>query len=112
MKVFIDTNILVDYVAQRDDFYEPAASLFELISRHQLAGVISSLSIVNCVYVLRKYFDISIVLTKLNQLLNLVEVSPINKNHISLSIHANSSDFEDAVQYFSAEGCHCDIIIT
>ncbi len=30
MKVFIDTNILIDFIARRDQFYYPAANLINL----------------------------------------------------------------------------------
>jgi predicted nucleic acid-binding protein len=30
MKVFLDTNILIDFIARREDFYQAAANLINL----------------------------------------------------------------------------------
>ena len=31
MKVFIDTNILIDFIARRDQFYYPAVACYPLV---------------------------------------------------------------------------------
>lgn len=47
MRIFIDTNILIDFLSIRDKFYEDAKKIFTLglLRKHEL--VISSLSIAN-----------------------------------------------------------------
>ena len=40
------------------------------------------------------------------------EVSPINRESIKKAIASNPSDFENAVQYFSAQQAWADLIIT
>lgn len=55
MRIFIDTNILIDFLSIRDKFYEDAKKIFTLglLRKHEL--VISSLSIANAMYVAHKY---------------------------------------------------------
>ena len=55
MKVYLDTNILIDFVCKRVPFYEDAKRLFALGSIGQFDLVTSSLSIVNTIYIGRKY---------------------------------------------------------
>ena len=55
MRVFVDTNILIDYVCARKDFCEIAERLFVsgLCGEHKL--IISDLSYVNTFYVGHQY---------------------------------------------------------
>lgn len=51
MKVFVDTNILIDYVCRREPFFLPAKAIFAFgyLGKSQIA--VSALSIVNSVYI-------------------------------------------------------------
>lgn len=55
MKVFVDTNILIDYVCRRAPFFLPAKAIFAsgYLGKSQIA--VSALSIVNSIYIGRKY---------------------------------------------------------
>ena len=53
-KLFIDTNILLDLLAKRTPYYKEAAALFSLANKDRILLSISSLSIVNIHYILRK----------------------------------------------------------
>ena len=54
MKVLIDTNILMDVLANRARFAEPASQLFKLCEVGQVQGVVYALSIANLAYIMRK----------------------------------------------------------
>ena len=47
MKVFLDTNVIIDFYAQRDDFFRPAAIIIDLAIKKQLELCVSSLSFYN-----------------------------------------------------------------
>ena len=53
-KIFIDTNIVLDLLGQREPFYEDAAKLFSLADRGKIKLYVSSLTIANSNYVLSK----------------------------------------------------------
>lgn len=112
MKAFIDTNVVVDFCAMREPFFKDAATIMEMARQNALKIVISSLTFVNVAYIMHKYFPIKDVMIKLQSLMVLCDISPIDKDVISKAILDNSYDFEDAVQYFSTNGYDIDIIIT
>ena len=60
MKVFLDTNILIDFVCKREPFYASAKCVFALASIGQIDMTMSSLSVVNAMYVGKKY-ELSVV---------------------------------------------------
>ena len=56
MKVFLDTNVLVDYLNKREPFFEDAASIIGICLSGQAKGVLSALSVVNAAYIMRKAY--------------------------------------------------------
>lgn len=112
MKLFLDTNVVVDLCAGRQPYYADASKIMELAARHEVSLVVSSLTFVNVAYVLRKVVGIDEIYTRLGSLLKYVYLSPIDESVVKSAISANRKDFEDAVQYYSASSCDADLIIT
>ena len=110
-RIFLDTNIVIDYLSKREPFGEDALRIFSLFPKyHQLC--ISALSFTTIYYVLRKHFGQEQLLEMLASLQRLVEVLPTDEEMILLAIHSEFTDFEDAVQYYTALNGNCAIVIT
>ena len=112
MNVFLDTNVMVDFCAEREPFYADAAAIIEMGYKGDLTLVVSSLTFVNMAYVLRKVKPHELVMQKLEQLMDLCVVSSIDRQVIVSASSFASKDFEDAVQYFSALQAGTDLIVT
>lgn len=111
MKAFVDTNILIDYLGEREGFYENAKKVFTLglLAKYEL--FISSLSVANTMYVANKYgrTKVSDGLKKMFNFVNVVDYTGvIAKDAISLGW----KDYEDAIQYLMAKAADCDCIVT
>ena len=57
MKVFLDTNVIIDFYAQREEFYRPASIIIDLAKRKEIEIVVSATTFVNAFYILRKKYD-------------------------------------------------------
>lgn len=112
MKVFIDTNVVVDYLTMRGEFYKPAAMIFEMTRQKIIESVVSALTIVNCVYVMKKHYDKDDILKKISNFMNILTISSIDYDSLINAINSCPYDFEDAVQYSSSLQEDTDIIIT
>ena len=112
MKLYLDTNIMIDLIAERAPFYDPIAKILTLAEFRELVLVVSSLSFVTCHYVLSKLSDKKTALDILKKFRIICEVSNVDEIDIDKSLIANFNDFEDAVQYHSAMHHKCDILIT
>ena len=112
MRVFVDTNVVVDFLGHREPFFDDAATIFEMQRLGKIDAVVSSLTIVNCAYILRKAFSNEMMLDKVEDLCQLMKISPIDKSVIMNAISQSPLDFEDAVQYFSSKSYSPDVIIT
>lgn len=112
IRAFIDTNVLLDHLAQRKGFCEDAAAIFSMVDDGYLVGIISSLSIVNCAYVLPKHYDGKAVLEQIKKMLSMFTISNVDVTVIENAAAIAPYDFEDSVQYMSALPYHPDVIIT
>ena len=111
MNVFVDTNVLIDYVCVRDEFYEDAKRLFALGYMNKLNLSISSLSIINTMYVGRKY-GISTIRKRLKSMLAFVKVCDLKACVVKEALDSNWKDYEDAVQYKCARHTDAHCIVT
>ncbi len=111
-KVFVDTNIILDFLIGRAEFIEEANQLFSLADQGHLNLFVSSLSLVNTNYVLEKAPNTLNVRKILGKFKVLVHVLPLEEKYIDLAISSDFKDFEDAIQYFSAIEHEMDIILT
>ena len=73
---------------------------------------ISSLSFTTIFYVLKKICEHDKLMGLLEKLQSLSDVLPVNAEIIQSAIESDFTDFEDAVQYYSATAAGCQVIIT
>ncbi len=111
-KIFLDTNIILDFLGKRKPFYLPAAQVMTLADKKQISLYTSATSITNTYYLLTRYEGRDIALRKLRMFKLLCVISEMNNEVIEKALHSEFRDFEDAVQYYSALASSCDVIIT
>ena len=112
-QIFIDTNVIIDFLADRSPFSEHAAILFQLAKEKKIKIFISAISINNTYYILRKVTSHKKALNLISDIEDIVGIQETNRKIIRKAIKSNFNDFEDAIQYYSAiELGAIDIITT
>ncbi len=111
-KIFLDTNIILDFLGERDGFYKASAKILTLADQKKIQVYTSPSSISNAFYVLAKYENAKIALEKIRKFKLLCSMSVMDDEVVEKAIHSDFKDFEDAMQYFSALASNCDGIIT
>jgi len=109
--LFLDTNIVLDLLAERLPFYTEAAKLFSLADKKKLKLSISSLCLADAHYILSRQnpeIEVRKVLRKFKVLVN---VLPLDDKITDLALNSDFKDFEDAIQYFTAIENDQDLII-
>ena len=101
-KVFVDTNVLIDHLAERQPFCQLAKQIFQLAETGQIQMCVSTLSICNIAYIFRKLRPGTALVSILEKLISLALLTTIDEAVVTLAIKAGFKDFEDAVQHFSA----------
>ncbi len=112
MKIFFDTNILLDVLAQREPFYEDAVRLWALAERREVDGYISTLSLNNIYYIVRKVAGKQKAQDALVVLRDIFDLVAEDHQIVNQAIDASMEDFEDAVQFYSAIRIGADYLVT
>ncbi len=112
MKVFLDTNIIIDFYDKRREFYYPAAILFDLALKGRIKIFVSSITFVNAFFLLRKSYSRDDLYKSMKHLAALCDITEVDKSIIQKCLNEERKDFEDSVQYESALLHNVDIIIT
>ena len=110
--VFLDSNVILDVFANREPYYQDSAKLLSLIEQKHVLGFTTPLVFANIHYILRKLKSKEEALQNLRKLRILVSVLALDENHTDSALNSDFSDFEDALQYYSAKGNSLDCIIT
>ena len=111
-KIFLDTNIVVDFLGERENFYEESAKVLTLADQKKIKVFTTSNTISTTYYLLSKYESSKIAIEKIRKFKLLCSISISNNEVIEKAINSDFKDFEDAIQYFSAVSTNCDLIIT
>jgi predicted nucleic acid-binding protein len=111
-RVLIDTNIVIDLLAKRMEFYEEAAELFSRSDKKEVSLAISSLTFANTNYVLSKLKSPKVAREILRKFKVLVEILSLDDKITELALSDDDfPDFEDGLQYYSAVENQIDVII-
>ena len=100
--IFIDTNVIIDFLADRSPFSEYAAILFQLAKESKIKIFISAISFNNTYYILRKVTSHKKALSLISEIEEYVGIQETNRTILRKAIKSDFNDFEDAIQYFSA----------
>lgn len=111
-RILVDTNIIIDLLTKRREFYIPASELFTLADKKEIKLAISSLTFANIFYLLSKELNDEKAKEILRKFKLLVKILPMDDKIIDLSLNSGFKDFEDAIQYFTAIENNLEIIIT
>ena len=109
-RIFLDTNILIDYIDNRtgaDDAEQILACGFS--AEAQLFA--SSLTFANIAYII-KGRPLEEKYDALRQMAGVVEIISLGKQEVLAAINQPVKDFEDMLQYQCAKTADCDYIVT
>jgi predicted nucleic-acid-binding protein len=113
MVLLIDTNIILDFFMDRNYYLEETKQIFNKIHSREITGVLAAHTINNLWFILRKQFSSQQRREIISSLLNLFEISSLNKDKLLSAIQRDDfSDFEDCLQDECAAAVHADFIIT
>ncbi len=112
ISVFLDSDVILDFLLKRERFAEPAGAIFSLGERGRLSLLTSTLSFMNVHYIAATATDRSTARSLARQLRTLVQLLPVSAEHIDAACASDLKDIEDYVQYAVARGAHVDYLVT
>ena len=113
-KLFLDANVVVDFLCERsNDFYLPAARLMVKSYNKEVELCCSTLTLATASYFMEKgKVDHAEICHKISDMISICELANVDRDVVEKALSSEFTDFEDAMQYFSAKKFGADIIIT
>ncbi len=112
-KVFLDTNIIVDLIADRKPFSKYSIEIFKKAEEKKIKLFTSSHSIATTHYLLKKYLEEKILRDVLYNLLDYVTVIAVDTDVLKKGLRSKHKDFEDSIQILCASTIEkIDCIVT
>jgi predicted nucleic acid-binding protein len=111
-KVFIDSDIILDVLLERKDFYEFSAEIFDLGIAKEITLFTTAVVFANVFYFIRKKYGMEKSKEILRQLRLFISVLPIEEKIVDMALNSKFGDFEDGLQYFTSKDHHITILIT
>ena len=111
--IFMDTNVVIDFLADRQPFSLDAARLFDLTIDGKVRIYISAVSYNNIYCILRRSLSNNATIKLLEELVEMTEITDVTKGIIQQSLKTDFKDYEDAIQYYCALSIpKIDVIVT
>ncbi|WP_280938003.1 type II toxin-antitoxin system VapC family toxin [Spirochaeta lutea] len=112
IKTYIDCNIIIDWVMDREPFSYYSARIIELVENQKIIGIVSPLTLANSYYILNKTLNKKIADEFISDCLQLFKVVPVNVHHLQQAIQNKYKDFEDDIHAAVAIENNVDFLIT
>lgn len=111
-KLFLDTNVVLDLLGEREAFYNAAAKIATLADKGKVTLTVSALTYSTVFYLLSKFENNETVREKLRKFKVIAGTADLTDKIIDQGLSSKFPDFEDALQYFCAIEKDCTILIT
>ena len=112
MKIFVDTNIIIDYLVDRVPFADDAEAVIDVCVSDGNEGAFTGLSACNAVYIIGRYIGRREAELLVKEVSSLIGLLPIDPDDIKANLGAEHPDFEDSLQIAAAQTWGADVIIT
>ncbi|MDH5399202.1 MAG: PIN domain-containing protein, partial [Cyclobacteriaceae bacterium] len=111
-RLFLDTNVVLDLLGERDPFYVPIAKIATLADKGVVRLIVSALTYSTAYYILARFESKELVKEKIRKFKILAETSDLTDTVIEKGLSSKFTDFEDSLQYYCALSKDCNFLIT
>lgn len=113
MKIFLDANILVAVLNKEYPLFSNAARILSLGSNNKYKIYTSPICLAIAFYFAEKKHGITTAKQKINLLANNIIVTDVGNDTVLAALQNKKvKDFEDGLEYYSAQKSKCTLIIT
>jgi len=111
-KVFIDADIILDLLLDREPYSRSSSKLFTAIEEREVIAFTTPVILANIYYISAKMVNRKSALEYIRKLLTLLKVTAVDEKIMLLAANSDFKDFEDSIQYYAAKNEAVDFLIT
>jgi predicted nucleic acid-binding protein len=113
VRVLLDTNIVLDYLLERDLFLQDAEALFDAIDSGKVIGYVTATTLTDIFYIARKQTkSLELARQAISNILTVMVICPVDRAILEAAFTSGLPDFEDAIQISCATSQNLDAILT
>ena len=112
MRIFWDTNILIDLFSDARLNHKMTLQLLNVHIKKSHQIILSPLSLTDTEYILKRHHKLKDFKNRMLRLRAYVKICTVDQSQSDHALKGNWIDFEDELQYQSALEAKCDCIIT
>ena len=112
IQVFLDTNVIIDYLGNRTGFYDDAAVIMSLAINQKIELNAAAMSFATASYILSKNNNNDRIKTLIADFCKICRVVSTDEECVNYATLSDFEDFEDAMQYKCAQKAKADYIVT
>jgi predicted nucleic acid-binding protein len=112
VKVFVDTNIFIDILLDREPFAKNAVLIYKLCENHMLEGYVAPITLNNIYYICRKAKHSKEIKEYLYDISTIFTIAILDSDSVKKANTYKINDYEDALQYAMASQNTCEYLIT
>ena len=111
-RVYVDCNILIDWLLEREPYSLYAAKLIELTETGEIESFVSAVTLANTYFIIRRTLNQKVADEFLKDSVSLFSFADITSNTITKAINNKYRDFEDDLHYYAAIDQSIEYLIT
>jgi len=111
-RIFVDTNILLDVLLEREGYYYDALKIWANAENGNVEACIAAISLNNIHYVMRKLKSETTAMIAVKILLRIFKVIPVDADILGLAVDFHDKDIEDDIQLQCALKAKCSQLFT
>jgi len=112
LKVLFDTNIILDVLQERKEFYDFSARLLAYAETGAIEGWLAAHSVTTLFYLIARDRSAEHARVALTSLMQFMKIAPVDQSTIEGALNLPYRDFEDAVQMMAAVQVRVDYVLT
>lgn len=111
-RIFLDTNVILDFFLEREPFYYDALKLWAACEEGAVDGYVSALTITNVHYIAQRIKSPTTAMIAVRGILDVFNVVPLDKELLRHAADLHDRDYENDIQLQSAVKAGCSHLFT
>ena len=111
-RLLLDTNVVLDIILARAPWDGDAVLLLDSIARGQATGFVAGHAVTTVHYIVQRAKDRGVAATAVSDLLQLVDVVPLDRSDFTRALSLGLGDYEDAVHVAAYLRIGADMLVT
>lgn len=113
IRIMLDTNIILDVLIHRQQFYEKSCQVLDLCENDVVSGFVCATTMTDIFYYLHKnYHDNKLCYDALGTVFRICKIAPVTRKDVKEAYLLRAKDFEDALLALCAQAQRCDYLVT